>query len=133
MSGIPPQLDTTVGTPSQEWARSTTTAAFARTEPAPAVDNPTLGKIEPTTGGMSISSSADAQKGPFDPHMVDADVPGAYPLTPGDHNPAAQTTATEMAQNAAAQASSFVQSAANAAAQYIPQSVVDSVSAYMRK
>ncbi|KAI0692127.1 hypothetical protein C8T65DRAFT_699597 [Cerioporus squamosus] len=149
MSGIPPQLDTSPGTPSQEWARSTTTAAFARTEPAPAFapgaaatnashsqPDPALapGSVAPTTGGVSLSSASDANKGSFDPEMV----PGAYPVTPGDQDPTRQTSLKEVSQtaagqasNLAGQASNFVSSAAQTAAQYFPQGVVDTVSSMM--
>ncbi|RDX52680.1 hypothetical protein OH76DRAFT_1480304 [Lentinus brumalis] len=151
MSGIPPQLDTSPGTPSQDWARSTTTAAFSRAEPAPAlapgaippsssnppqIAAPTLapGSVPPTTEGVSISSASDANKGTFDPEMV----PGAYPVTPGDQDPTRQTSLKEVTQtaaghatNLAGQASNLVSSAAHTAAQYLPQGVVDTVSSMM--
>ncbi|RPD72688.1 hypothetical protein L226DRAFT_511379 [Lentinus tigrinus ALCF2SS1-7] len=145
MSGIPPHLDTSPGTPSQEWARSTTTAAFARTEPAPALAPGAIppdantaqppsslapGSVPPRTGGVSISSANNAQKGAFDPELAHG-VPGAYPVTPGDHDPTRQTSLQETAQTAAGQASNFVSSAAQTAAQYLPQGVVDTVSSIM--
>ena len=129
MSGLPPQLTTEPGTPAREWARSTTTAAFARTEPAPAISNP--GHVDPAGG--SISSANDAQKGAFDPSFADADVPGAYPVTPGDYDPTRQASLQETAQAAAGQASSFVQTAATTAAQYLPKGVIDTVSSYIRE
>ena len=146
MSGIPPQLDTSPGTPSQEWARSTTTAAFSRTEPAPALAsgaNPSdatagthresaPGFVAPTTGGVSISSANDAQKGAFEPDLATG-VPGAYPVTPGDHDPTRQASLQETAQAAAGQASAFVATASKTAAQYIPQGVVDTVSSILRE
>ncbi|KAI0742231.1 hypothetical protein C8Q80DRAFT_1122586 [Daedaleopsis nitida] len=148
MAGIPPQINTDPGTPAREWAQSTTTAAFARTEPAPALPGSNNANVEPTTGGVSIGAAGDAQKGaaafapaptssdgaqkgPFDPSFTQGGVPGAYPVTPGDHDPTRQMSASETAQAAVEQASTFVQSAANTAAQYIPQSVKDTVSSYM--
>ncbi|KAI0640843.1 hypothetical protein C8Q79DRAFT_920695 [Trametes meyenii] len=150
MSGLPPQLDTAQpGTPSGEWARSTTTAAFSRTEPAPALSSATSGAnhthatIPPTSAALSMSAADSAQKGAFDPSLVKptpsspgAQFPGAYPPTPGDQStvtqaPVSMDAVRDTAQNAAGTASSFVQSAAQTAAQYLPQGVVDTVSAYI--
>ncbi|KAH9852827.1 hypothetical protein C2E23DRAFT_917823 [Lenzites betulinus] len=151
MSGLPPQLDTTLpGTPSTEWARSTTTAAFSRTDPAPALGatttttTTTTPSVPPptTVTGGSISAADGAQKAPFDakafnvsPATPGAEFPGAYPATPGEPGPQLQPPATETvlqtAQNAASTASGYMQSAAGAAAQYLPQGVVDTVSSYM--
>ena len=88
--------------------------------------------MAPTTGGVSISTSNDAQKGAFDPDLATG-VPGAYPVTPGDHDPTRQTSLQETAQAAAGQASTFVATAAQTAAQYIPQGVVDTVSSILRE
>ncbi|CDO77115.1 hypothetical protein BN946_scf184592.g11 [Trametes cinnabarina] len=145
MSGIPPQIDTTQpGTPAGEWARSTTTAAFARTEHAPALSastNPT--HVEPTSAGISVSAANDAQKPPFDakafnmaPPTPGSEFPGAYPVTPGEQAakpniPVSTETIKDTAQSAAETASKVVQSAAETAAQYLPQGVIDTFSAYM--
>ncbi|KAI0665531.1 hypothetical protein C8Q78DRAFT_1064332 [Trametes maxima] len=147
MSGLPPQLDSAQpGTPSREWARSTTTAAFSRTEPAPALSSAPSGthtSIPPTSAALSMSAADSAQKGAFDPSLVKptpaspgAQFPGAYPPTPGEQAAAMQAPVSmdavrDTAQNAAGTASGFVQSAAQTAAQYLPQGVVDTVSAYM--
>ncbi|KAI0776516.1 hypothetical protein BD413DRAFT_520259 [Trametes elegans] len=141
MSGIPPQIDTTQpGTPAGEWARSTTTAAFARTEAAPAVTSHSASDAQPASGGVSVLAANDAQKPPFDakaynmnPPTPGADLPGAYPATPGEHAaqpqlPVSPETVKETAQAAAETATTIVQSAATTAAQYLPQGVVDTVS-----
>ncbi|OSC98339.1 hypothetical protein PYCCODRAFT_1454456 [Trametes coccinea BRFM310] len=145
MSGIPPQLDTTQpGTPAGEWARSTTTAAFARTDAAPALSTSTNStSVQPTTSGVSVSAANDAQKPPFDPKAYNVtpstpgvDVPGAYPTTPGEQAakpeiPISTETVKETAQSAAETATRVVQSAAETAAQYLPKGVVETVSAYI--
>ncbi|KAI9060355.1 hypothetical protein FKP32DRAFT_1595434 [Trametes sanguinea] len=145
MSGIPPQIDTTQpGTPAGEWARSTTTAAFARTEAAPALSTSTNStSVQPTTSGVSLSAANEAQKPPFDPKAYNVtpatpgvDVPGAYPTTPGEQAakpeiPISADAVKETAQSAAETASRVVQSAAETAAQYLPKGVVETVSAYI--
>ncbi|KAI0328799.1 hypothetical protein GY45DRAFT_1325785 [Cubamyces sp. BRFM 1775] len=143
MSGIPPQLDTAQpGTPAGEWARSTTTAAFARTEPAPAVPTTTTStSVEPTSAGVSISAANDAQKPPFDPKTYNVTpgtpgVPGAYPVTPGEQSaapniPISADNVKETAQSAAETATKLAQSAAETAAQYVPTGVFDTVSSYL--
>ena len=139
MSGIPPQLNTDPGTPSQEWARSTTTTAFARSDPSPnASSTNSVAAAHPRSGDISVSAATDAQKGPFDPGATvtktPSPIPGAYPDTPGEQNmPARHESMAETAQRAAGNASTFVQSAATAAAGYLPRGVVDSVSSYMRE
>ncbi|KAI0632566.1 hypothetical protein C8Q77DRAFT_1158058 [Trametes polyzona] len=143
MSGLPPQLDTQPGTPANEWARSTTTAAFSRTEPAPAfsVTNDNTSIPQPSSG-VSVSAANDAQKPPFDPKTYNvapstpSEIPGAYPTTPGEQAakpqiPISADTVKETAQSAAATASTLVQSAAETAAQYLPKGVVDTVSSYI--
>lgn len=151
MSGLPPVIDSAQpGTPSSEWARSTTTAALGRTEPAPAFsttnDNTS---IPPTTGGVSVSSANDAQKGTFDaktyhvaPTTPGSEFPGAYPPTPGERAGVpisadtvreTATNAATTAQSAAATAGGYIQSAATTAAGYLPQGVVDTVTSYIRE
>ncbi|KAI8992713.1 hypothetical protein BD414DRAFT_481960 [Trametes punicea] len=143
MSGVPPQIDAQPGTPAGEWARATTTAAFARTEPAAALSPSTDSPVEPTTSGVSISAANDAQKPPFDPKSYNVDpatpgvnVPGGYPTTPGEQAakpniPISTDTVKETAQSAAETATKVMQSAAETAAQYLPKGVVDTVSAYL--
>ncbi len=132
---LPPKLTTEPGTPAREWAHSTTTAAFARTEPTIDSFNPNTNPapIHPTTAGVSLSSASDANKGAFDPSYVEADVPGAYPVTPGEHDPTRQTSLQDTARAASQQTSMFMQNVAVTAAQYLPQGVVDTVSSYIRK
>ncbi|EJF58868.1 hypothetical protein DICSQDRAFT_182250 [Dichomitus squalens LYAD-421 SS1] len=137
MAGIPPTLNTThPGTPANEWARSTTAAAFARTDPAPATNQPSTHSmaINPSPlGGSSISATDSPNKGPFDPQFVPPgdQVPGAYPVTPGDSNPAAQTSVRDTAVRAAEVASQMASNAATTAASYLPKGVVDTVTSYI--
>ncbi|KAI1783467.1 hypothetical protein LXA43DRAFT_1067619 [Ganoderma leucocontextum] len=114
MSGIPPHLDTDPGTPSGEWAKSTTTAAFARSEPAP------------------TTSTDSPNKGPFDPKLCAAeeDVPGAYPAA-ADTHPDPQGSVKDSAVHAAEVSYAYAASAASTAASYLPKGVVDTVSSYM--
>ena len=145
MSGLPPQLDTAdTGSPAQDWARSTTTAAFARSQPAsvlsseepsssPRADLHSAVRSSPA-GNLSVSAADDAQKGAFDPKLSGTSFPGAYPDTPDEKAATAVgTSATETAQRAAGTASDFIQSAATTAAGYIPQGVYDVVSSYIRE
>ncbi|KAH9926658.1 uncharacterized protein BXZ73DRAFT_49265 [Epithele typhae] len=139
MAGLPPQINTTdTGTPAREWAQSTTTAAFAHTDPVPAAQNPATASNatqtqeqikQPQVGDLSISAAANAQKGPFDAKLV----PGAYPDTPGTEKPpiVASTTAPGSMGTTGTSASGFMQSAAAAAAGYLPRGVVDTVTSYM--
>ncbi|KAI0364169.1 hypothetical protein BV20DRAFT_974757 [Pilatotrama ljubarskyi] len=144
MSGLPPKIDAEPGTPANEWARSTTTAAFSRVEPAPALSSSTNDtSVQPTSAGVSIAAAHDAQKGPFDPKAYNMNpttpgdnIPGAYPTTPGEQAakpniPISTDTVKETARSAAETATSIAQSAAHTAAQYLPQGVVDTVSSYM--
>ena len=138
MAGIPPQISTDPGTPSSEWAKSTTTAAFSRTDPAPAISQQSADPtdVKPTpVGGTSISATDTANKGPFDPRLVPEGegVPGAYPVTPGDTNPDTQLSVKDTAARAAEVASQMASTAATTAAAYLPKGVVDTVSSYIRE
>ncbi|KAI0820556.1 hypothetical protein BC628DRAFT_1330201 [Trametes gibbosa] len=115
MSALPPQLESTQpGTPPTEWARSTTTAAFDRTLPL----HPPPDPFHPISDALS-------------PPTPGAQFPGAYPQTPGEQPLVSADTLMQTAHSAATSASNFVQSAAGAAAQYLPQGVVDTVSSYI--
>ena len=131
MAGLPPQLNTTdPGTPSREWAKSTTTAAFARSDPAPNLSSAPTAPHHPDRDDAVLSDTnhdAGATTG----------FPGAYPDTPiGEQGPQEPTvrrgSVTETAQHIAGTASAFVQNAASTAAGYLPQGVVDVVSSYIR-
>ena len=116
MSGIPPHIDTDTGTPSGEWAKSTTTTAFARSDPAP-------------------GTSTDAPKErPTDPKpgVSDEDVPGAYPAGAEAHS-SHHVSVKDSAVHAAEVSYAYAASAASTAASYLPKSVVDTVSSYMRE
>ncbi|EMD31256.1 hypothetical protein CERSUDRAFT_100601, partial [Gelatoporia subvermispora B] len=67
MSGIPPQVSADPGTPAHEWAQSTTTAAFARPEPAPGfADADGAQPSNPTTAELA-SKHAGTASGPLVP------------------------------------------------------------------
>ncbi|KAH9921610.1 uncharacterized protein B0H18DRAFT_1121304 [Fomitopsis serialis] len=121
MSGLPPTLNAETGTPAHEWAQSTTTAAFAREDPAPAADSFTPPGVLKTTSTVSTPGH---------------EFPGAYPSEAGSFNtqafteaarnamntvsttaqqylPVAQETAAQAAQRAAAAASQATQTASS--------------------
>lgn len=122
MSGLPPTLSAETGTPAHEWAQSTTTAAFAREDAAPAVDS----SVPP---GVQKAASTVSTPGP--------DIPGAYPgewhsaintqaitdaaksamntvtTTAQQYLPAAQETAAQAATLATAAASQATQAASS--------------------
>ncbi len=115
MSAIPPHIDTDTGTPSGEWAQSTTTAAFARTDPASGVslDAPKQRPVNPKSG------------------FSQEDVPGAYPAAADMSSP--NMTVKDSAVHAAEVSYAYAASAASTAAAYLPKGVVDTVSSYMRE
>lgn len=124
MSGIPPHLDTDPGTPSGEWAKSTTTAAFARSD------------LNPAPEPAQEASSEAPLKRPVDPKPVVSQeaVPGAYPAA-ADTGPHAgpQISVKDSAVHAAEVGYAYAASAASTAASYLPRGVVDTVSSYMRE
>ncbi|EMD31258.1 hypothetical protein CERSUDRAFT_100603 [Gelatoporia subvermispora B] len=94
MSGIPPQVSADPGTPAHEWAQSTTTAAFARPDPAPGFAGADRAQpTNPTTADLA-SKHAGTASGPLVPPPLFAgqqsqswstastpggDIPGAFP------------------------------------------------------
>ncbi|KAH9837609.1 uncharacterized protein C8Q71DRAFT_897911 [Rhodofomes roseus] len=122
MSGLPPTLNAETGTPAHEWAQSTTTAAFARDDPAPAANSFTPPGVVGTTSSVTTPG---------------LEIPGAYPsdtrgaintqgiteaaknavntvtTTAQQYLPVAQETAAQAAQRAAAAASQATQTASS--------------------
>jgi len=120
MSGQPPQLSAETGTPASEWAHSTTTAAFARDDPAPALDS----SLPP--GIVGTQSSVSTPGGEF---------PGAYPTSPSSEFGTGTSTGTGSlnAQGLTDTAKNAVQTVTTTAAQYVPvaKNLVGSVSSYL--
>ena len=86
MSGLPPTLNAETGTPAHEWAQSTTTAAFAREQPAAASG---VSSLPP---GVQQARTASSSSTPG--------IPGAYPSeTSGPVNTQAMTQAAKDAMN----------------------------------
>ncbi|CCM04157.1 uncharacterized protein FIBRA_06319 [Fibroporia radiculosa] len=103
MAGLPPTISAETGTPAHEWAQSTTTAAFARGERAPGIDNTAPPAIIQTTSSQSTPGQ---------------DLPGAFPLSEQGSSMNTQTISDT--------AKSAMQTVTDTAHQ-----VVDVVSSYM--
>ncbi|OBZ74994.1 hypothetical protein A0H81_05062 [Grifola frondosa] len=77
MSDLPPVIATNAGTPPDEWARTTTSAAFAPPAPSPSstqpLNPPAAAEPEPTTKPHDAPTSSTSTPG--------AELPGAYPAT----------------------------------------------------
>ncbi|KAI0945885.1 hypothetical protein AcV7_010005 [Taiwanofungus camphoratus] len=115
MSGLPPTLSTETGTPASEWAQSTTTAAFARPDPAPAASSPSVPPgVQATQSTQSTSTTPGHE------------FPGAYPSSSRSGEEYDRPGLGDSAKSA-------VLGVTSTAAQYIPgaKGVVGAVSSYM--
>ncbi|THG97128.1 hypothetical protein EW026_g4811 [Hermanssonia centrifuga] len=159
MSGIPPQLDAEPGTPAREWAAKTasaldpsltkTTTFTTTSKPAGTVMTEPVGtSMNPTTRQMfeeknmrpgTIAPETFSMSNTIPPSVTTPgyEVPGAYPSNEDTtaHGESITNTAVNTAQRVAESvsngASTYLPAAAHTAAQYLPKSFVDSVSAYM--
>ena len=137
MSGIPPNIPASttsegLHTPASEWASKTTSALNPETTNTAQSMNPTTEELmsknpkyqhpERNLPGVGATSSNVSTPG----------IPGAYHEDKNvarDQHFSLSDTATKVSQTVQTTA----QKAGEAAAQYLPQSVVDTVSAYMRE
>ncbi|KZT67840.1 hypothetical protein DAEQUDRAFT_766801 [Daedalea quercina L-15889] len=119
MSGLPPTIDAETGTPAHEWAQSTTTAAFAREDPAPAADSSIPPGVQNTastvsTPGLEFPGAYPSESGVLNTQAI-ADAAkhamNSVTTTAQQYIPVAQETAAQAAQAAAAAASQATQTA----------------------
>ena len=119
MSGLPPTIDAETGTPAHEWAQSTTTAAFAREDPAPAADSSVPPGVQKTastvsTPGHEVPGAYPSESGVLDTQAITEAAKSALnsvTTTAQQYLPVAQETAAQAAQAAAAAASQATQAA----------------------
>ena len=138
MSGIPPQLDVEPGTPTGEWAVKTSSAL--QPEPAETANatstNPTTAQLfeaknmrPGTTTETSMASAASTPGNEFPgafPHKQEAKPVGS------EITDTVTETANKVAQTVAQTAQVYVPAAAEKIGQYLPKSVADKMSEYIR-
>lgn len=148
MSGIPPQLDVHPGTPTGEWAVKTTSAL--QTEPAATANaastNPTTAQLfeeknmrPGTVAETSLPTAPLAESSLYSAVSTPGyEVPGAYPNKQETRPVGAEITetvtdaASRVAQTVTETAQIYVPSAAEKIGQYLPKSVADMMSDYIR-
>lgn len=148
MSGLPP-LNAEPGTPAHEWAAKTTSAL----DPDPGT--PTANTINPTTRQLfeeknlrpgTTASDTLGNPPPPAPETPGREVPGAYPneaelqprgqeinQTMSQTASKAAGTASDLAHSAQQAAATYIPMAAQTVGSYLPKSVVDTFSTYVRK
>ncbi|KAH9942861.1 hypothetical protein B0H21DRAFT_749773 [Amylocystis lapponica] len=138
MAGVPPTLTTETGIPADEWARTTTTAAFApaptfSTVPPPGVQRSTLERADSTPG--SEFPGAFPKTRSHTPHSYDSGVSSSTGISHGpDVDSNAESNAaldlSSLTNRAMQSVTDAAQSVSSTASEYIPK-MVDTVSSYM--
>ena len=141
MSGLPP-LSAEPGTPAHEWAAKTTTALDpSPSSPATQTMNPTTRQLfeeKNMRPGTTADTFGNAGALPLEDRTPSQDIPGAFPnqeelqARGQEVMQAASETASKVAQSVQDTAATYLPMAAGTVGAYLPKSVVDTVSGYIR-